>query len=157
MKTFGSEIIDSLARNLQYALNECFSFLFFSARFIFFFCQTFSCRGKHQSPVCGSNTSSAQGASGKRGPYLLALFERRDVILAKQCVSSEKCAMPKALFVMMATKPDSQTKLSLQDFWLVVFLDLAKTSVSSSQNMTIVPTRLQTMTIVHIIFRIDAG
>ena len=28
---------------------------------------------------CGSNTSFAQGASGKLGPDLLALFERRDV------------------------------------------------------------------------------
>ena len=96
-RLFGSEIVDSLARSLQSALNE----MFFLSLFLvsFFFCRTFSCREKHQSPVCGSNTSSAQGASGRRGPDLLALFERRDVILAKQCVSSERCAMPKACSV----------------------------------------------------------
>ena len=54
---------------------------------------------------CRSNTSSAQGASGKRGPDLLALFERRDVS------SPNNASAPKgvpcrrrALFVIMATK-----------------------------------------------------
>ena len=63
-------------RNLQSALNEMFFLPLFLVSF-FFFCRTFTCRGKTPVLPCWSNTSSAQGASGKRGPDLLSLFERR--------------------------------------------------------------------------------
>ena len=55
-------------------------------------------------------------------------------ILAKQCVSSERCAMPKACSVChhgnkVEQTRQLQTKLSLQDVGLVVFLNLARRSL----------------------------
>ena len=68
---FGSEIVDSLARNLQSALNEMFFLPLFLVSF--FFVARFPVGDNTRLLPCGSNT--AQGASGKRGPDLLALFE----------------------------------------------------------------------------------
>ena len=55
-------------------------------------------------------------------------------ILAKQCVSSERCAMPKACSVChhgnkVEQTQQLQTKLSLQDVGLVIFLNLARRSL----------------------------
>ena len=75
-RPFGSEIVDSLAWNLQSALNEMFFLPFFLVPLIFFVAH-FPVGENTSLLPCGSNT--AQGASGKRGPDLLALFERRDV------------------------------------------------------------------------------
>ena len=57
-------------RNVSPSSFSCFLF-FFVARFLV---------GENTSLLpCGSNTSSAQGTSGKRGADLLTLFGRRDV------------------------------------------------------------------------------
>ena len=56
-------------------------------------------------------------------------------ILAKQCVSSERCAMPKACSVchhgnkVEQTQQLSADEASLQDVGLVVFLNLARRSL----------------------------
>ena len=74
---------------------------------------------------CGSNTGPAQGASGKHSRDLLSLFERRDVYprqtmrpLRKVCHARRRA---------LSSWQQTQTKLSLQDVGLVVFLNLAKT------------------------------
>ena len=76
-RLFGSEIVDSLARNIQSALNEMF---FLPIFLVSFFLSHVFLSGRRQSPVCGSNTSSAQGASGKRGPPC--------TVRKKGCISS---------------------------------------------------------------------
>ena len=56
----------------------------------------------------------AQGASGKRGPDLLALFERRDCISSQNNASAPK-GVPcrrRALFVIMATKLSKPSRRS---------------------------------------------
>ena len=77
-RLFGSEIFDSLDPEIYSPLwTKCFSFLFFS--FPFFFVAPLPVGENTSLLPCWSNTSSAQGASSKRGPDLLSLFERRDV------------------------------------------------------------------------------
>ena len=83
-----------------------FSFLFFG--FPFFCCPRFAVEENTSLLPCGSNT--AQGASGKRGMALICLHCSKEgmYILAKQYVSSERCAMPKACSVCHhGNKPSS--------------------------------------------------
>ena len=115
-RLFCSEIVGSLAPEIYSPLwTKCFSFLFFL--FPFFFVARLPCLpvGENTSLLpCGSNTSSAQGASGKRGPDLLALFERRDCISSQNNASAPK-GVPcrrRALFVIMATKLSKPSRRS---------------------------------------------
>ena len=98
--------------------------------FLFFFVARLPVGENTSLLPCGSNTSSAQGASGKHGPDLLALFERRDWISSQNNASTPK-GVPcrrRALFVIMGNKVEQtqQTKLSLQVVGLVVFLKPGK-------------------------------
>ena len=58
-------------RNLQSALNEMFFLPLFLVLFFFFFVARLPVGENTSLLPCGSNTSFAQGASGKRGPNLL--------------------------------------------------------------------------------------
>ena len=75
---------------------------------------------------CGSNT--AQGVSGKRGPNLLALFKRRDVHPRQTMRQLRKVCHAEGVLCLSSWQQTQQlqTKLSLQDVGLVVFLNLAK-------------------------------
>ena len=107
--------------------------------FLFFFAARLPVGENTSLLPCGSNTSSAQGASGKRGPDLLALFERRDAspnnASAPKGMPCRRCAMPKACSVChhgnkVEQTQQLQTKLSLQDVGLVVFkFNLARQSL----------------------------
>ena len=114
-RLFGSEIVGSLAPEIYSPLwTKCFSFLFFLFPF-FFWSHILIPVGENTSPLpCGSNTSSAQGASGKRGPDLLALFERRDCIFSQNDASAPKGVPCRrhALFVIMATKLSKPSRRS---------------------------------------------
>ena len=98
-----------------------FSFLFFL--FPFFL------SGENTSILpCGSNTSSAQGASGKRGPDLLSLFERKDVYPRQTLRQLRKVCCAEGVLCLSSWQQTQQlqTKLSLQNVGQVVFLNLAK-------------------------------
>ena len=118
-------------RNLQSALNE----MFFLPLFIvsFFFCRTFTCWGKHQSPALREQHQFRTRSVGQAWSWSACTVRKKGLyILAKQCVSSERCAMPKACSVCHhgnKVEQTQQTKLSLQDVGLVVFLNLARRSL----------------------------
>ena len=89
-------------RNIYSPLwTKCFSFLFFL--FPFFFCRTFSCRGKHQSPALQEQDRTR--SFGQAWPWSACTVRK------KGCISSQKNASaPKgvpcrrrALFVIIAT------------------------------------------------------
>ena len=122
--------------NLQSALNEMFSFLFFLFPFFlvpFFFCRTFTCWGKHQSPALREQHQFRTRSVGEAWSWSACTVRQKGLyILAKQCVSSERCAMLKACSVCHhgnKVEQTQQTKLSLQDVGLVVFLNLARRSL----------------------------
>ena len=109
---------------------KCFSFLFSCFFFFFFFCRTFSSR-ENTSLLFAATPVPHKEHRASVAQICLHCSKEEMYILAKQCVRSERCAMPcrirrRAVFVMRATNPEVQTKLSLQDFGLVVCLNLAK-------------------------------
>ena len=126
-RLFGSEIVDSLARNLPSALNVMFFLPLFLFYFIFF--ARFPVGEKTSLLPCGSNTSSAQGAraSGKRGLDLLALYERRNVYPHQTMRQLRKVCRAEGVLCLSSWQQTQQLqmKLSLQHVRLVVFLNLA--------------------------------
>ena len=106
---------------------KCFSLLFLLCPF--FFVARFPVGENTRLLPCGSN--NAQGASSKRGPDLLALFERRDVYPRQTKRQLRKVGHAEGVLCLSSCQQTQQlqTKLSLQDVGLVVFLNLARRSL----------------------------
>ena len=121
-------------RNLQSALNQMFFLPLFLVSFFFFLVARLPVGENTSFLPCGSNTSSAQGASGKRGPDLLALFERRDVYPRQTMRQLRKVCHAEGVLCLSSwqqswTNPAIADEASWQDVGLVVFLNLARRSL----------------------------
>ena len=120
-------------RNLQSALNE----MFFHPLFLvsFFLLSHVYLSGKTPfSCLAGATPVPQKERRASVALICLHCWKEGMYILAKQCVSSERCAMPKACSVChhgnkVEQTQQLQTKLSLQDVGLVVFLNLARRSL----------------------------
>ena len=135
-RLFGSEIVDSLAPEIYSPLwTKCFSILFFLFPFFFFFLSHVYLSGKTPfSCLAGATPVPHKDRRASVALICLHCWKEGMYILAKQCVSSERCAMPKACTVChhgnkVEQTQQLQTKLSLQDVGLVVFLNLARRSL----------------------------
>ena len=119
-RLLGSEIVDSLARNVQSALNEMFFLPLFLVFLFFVFVARFL-SGK--TPVsCLAEATPVPHKERRASASLICLHCSKEgmYILVKQCVSSERCAMPKVCSVChhgRATNPAIADEAFLARCW----------------------------------------